>query len=267
MTIFARFMAIGLYALALTSFGQSAPTRGLVHNTEEASSLSYDCTQSGSKLICEFVQSSVRKKASAKDLPEALNRARKEASGGKKFASDEECKSYSRMIEILAGREKAPKPEFLEKMTELERRDLASMGNALSNLCKSPSIKAYEDMAKLEHSKKTRSCTVSSMTFKQTFSLVSGPGEPPVWVTDSRPEGACGIVQLSRFTAEAATSNASLLFWKYTARKAITNPDAIAFPGFNDKVKCGDLDQKEYLYDWRSKEHTLQCDYVEFTVL
>ena len=32
-------------------------------------------------------------------------------------------------------------------------------------------------------------------------------------------------------------------------------------------ASCKGLDEAEYLYDWRSKEHSLSCDYIEFTVL
>lgn len=74
------------------------------------------------------------------------------------------------------------------------------------------------------------------------------------------------LVQLSRFTPERSDVG-NYTFWKYTAKKAVTNPQAIAFPGVGKNVLCKELDEAEYLYDWRSKQQPLQCDYIEFSVL
>jgi hypothetical protein len=70
---------------------------------------------------------------------------------------------------------------------------------------------------------------------------------------------------LSRFEAEAeASSNFKL--WKFVSQKAVTNPEATYFPG-SPGIKCKELDQAKYVWDWRSKEHPLRCDYIEFSPL
>lgn len=32
-------------------------------------------------------------------------------------------------------------------------------------------------------------------------------------------------------------------------------------------VACKDLDEEEYVFDWKSKDYTFACDYVRFSPL
>jgi hypothetical protein len=81
---------------------------------------------------------------------------------------------------------------------------------------------------------------------------------PKAWVAESTPQGVCGAVDLSRFEPE---KSGNLVFWKFATRKAISNPNA-SFLG----LQCKDLEQSEYLWDWRSVQNGISCDFVEFSV-
>ena len=78
--------------------------------------------------------------------------------------------------------------------------------------------------------------------------------------------GACGIVQLSRFEPERLKSSSGE-FWKYIAKKSVTNKQGLFMRGFGGDVMCKDLDENEYIYDYKSKTHALGCDYIEFVWL
>jgi hypothetical protein len=68
-------------------------------------------------------------------------------------------------------------------------------------------------------------------------------------------------VNLSRLEVDKATGG-TYRFWQYTARKAVTNPKGTAFG-----IACKDLDEREYLYDWKGEERSVGCDYIEFSPL
>lgn len=256
--------ACGVWLLGVTSVlaADETPSVGLLYNTKETHSLVYRCQQDrDATLDCEFIQTAIRKKAKPEELASKLEQARKEFRGGIKWSADE-CKSYSQMVDVLEGRKKPPKEEGLKEMTDKQKKDALAFGKALSDFCRSGTEESYLKIASLAHDKDTRTCKVGSNPFKQTFKFVqdfvSGSDS---WVTQGTPEGPCGIVQLCRFESER-TKDSKLVFWKYIARKAITNPKgSLLLPG----VSCKDLDEGEYLYDWRAKEHSLGCDYIEFS--
>jgi hypothetical protein len=75
------------------------------------------------------------------------------------------------------------------------------------------------------------------------------------WIVVDRPSGPCGVVNVSRFERDTQ----SKIFWKYFAKKVITNPRGEVIPG----LSCGGLDEREYLYDRRSQEIFLRCDYIK----
>ena len=249
---------------ALNTLAGDVPDMGLLYNTKETHSLVFRCQQNSENvLICEFTQTAVRKKAKPEDLKSSLDKARAEFRNGVKF-SPEECKTYSQLLEVFEGRKKPPKGEDkINKMSTIEKKDIIESMKAMTKFCKDKTETNYLKLIHLSHEKDMRTCQVSSNTFKQTFRYiqdnVSGVG---TWVTKGEPAGPCGLVQLSRFEPEQ-TKGVPFVFWKYTARKAVTNPQGFIAPG----VSCKGLDESEYLYDWRSKEHQLSCDYIEFSVL
>lgn len=207
-------------------------------------------------------QTSVRKKAKPEELDSKLKKARVEFRGGVEISA-EECKMYSDMVEILEGRKKPPKAEGLKEITNMQKKEFLLTAKAMSGFCQSKTEEHYLKVVRLTHDKDIRTGRVSSNPYKQKFKFVQDnvpDSSGGSWVTQGGPEGPCGIVQPSRFEAESM-KDSKLIFWKYVARKAITNPQGFALPGRS----CKDLDEDQYVYDWRSKEHSLGCDYIEFS--
>ncbi len=258
------FAVVGIWLVGASSASaEEAPSTGLLYNTKEAHSLVYRCQQNlDNSLDCEFTQTAVRKKTKPDDLNFKLNQAREEFRAGVKMSADE-CKMYKDMNDVFEGRKKAPKEEGLKEITEMQKKDLLKMTKSMMEFCKSKTEENFLNFVRLGHEKDTRTCKVSANTYKQAFRFVQDHlSNAGAWVVQSTPEGPCGIVQLSRFEPERL-KDSKLVFWKYLARKAITNPQGSFFPG----ASCKGLDEGEYVYDWRSKEHSLGCDYVEFTPL
>lgn len=251
------------FILVSSTLAGEAPDVGLLYNTKETHSITFRCQQSSeSELECDFTQTAVRKKAKPEDLKTSLNQARDEFRAGMKL-TDEECKAYSELVEILEGRKKPPKEQEFKKISDTAKKDLLASTKAMTQFCRSRTEENFLKMIRLDHDKSIRTCQVSSNTFKQTFRYikdnVSGVG---TWIAKGEPTGPCGIVVLSRFESEQPKGS-SLIFWKFITRKAITNLQGFIVPG----TSCKGLDESEYLYDWRSKEHQLSCDYIEFSAL
>ena len=262
--------AYSLYALMLgvISFGSSAqetPRSGILYNMSEVHSLTYNCTTSSNNTLnCEFVQTSVRPKATYADLPAALEHARKEFAKGPMFDS-KDCNLNQTLINILSGKEKAPKQDVIDKLTTVQRRDMLALAQAALGVCSSRSEEKYFDLIRLGQDRDRRTCKVSSHPFSQTFRATSeGGSSTGVWVAQGKPEGPCGIVQLSRFESEQIKIGSSLFTnWRFIARKAISNPSGKLFLGGS----CSRLDEQPYTYDWRTQEHQLTCDYVDLSPL
>lgn len=245
------------------AIASEAPTVGLLYNTKETHSLTYRCVNRESNLLdCEFTQSSVRRLTSPENLPEKLIKAKEEYNKNPIKFSAEECDSYRQMIEIFDGKRKAPKSEKLSQMSATEKRDGAKLGRDLVAFCDKADESNYLNIVRNSHDREMRTCKVSSQTFKQSFQPAPQfSGEMPVWIAKSAPDGECGIVQLSRFESEKFNKS-TYLYWKYIARKAVTNPNGTTSFG----IACKGFDENEYVYDWREKEHQLGCDYIKFTV-
>ena len=103
----------------------------------------------------------------------------------------------------------------------------------------------FVNIFRVSHDKDVRTCKMAALSFHQSFRRIAGTGnEPTPWIAQGQPEGECAIVQLSRFVPEKPKGTQST-FWKYVARKAITNPDGNLLLG----SKCVGFDEGEYLYD------------------
>jgi hypothetical protein len=274
------FFSLAICVISSAAFaGEEYPTTGIVYNTKEDSSITYDCNKLSSGVLeCDLVQTSVRKKAKIKDLPEKLLEAKKQLPDAiKEIASEESCELTAVILSVLEGKstpeqaaENAPKgaisdkQQFIKGMNEIsasKKDDLLASIAALNDFCETKSEKSFLNITKIEHEKAIRTCTVSSNPFKQTFKWVEDYSGKGAWVVDAKPSGSCGIVQLDRF--EADVTNSKLVFWKYIAKKAITNPKGeMLLSG----LTCGNLDQDEYPYDWKSERDTkLGCEYIEFS--
>ena len=260
-----RRCALLLFLASASAFASDrAPVVGLLYNTKESNSLEYECRQLDvDHLVCKFIQTRVVKSESAAALE------KDKAALGKEFeqmSADEirqSCETLKEFRDILNGRKPAP-PGF-EKDAVLQNsvaRDYYfELSAAGERFCNEPSKGHFAMFAGLSLEREARTCRVSSMTFEQEFRpLVSNDG-PPVWIVRSDPQGPCGAVQLSRF--ERVNTNSGLGFWVYHARKAITNPRAEVMPG----MSCDELDEEEYLFDWKRRELPMGCDFIEFSVL
>lgn len=257
-----RGLVLAAVVLSPSAMAQDVPSIGLLYNTVEGQSLNYRCQVNGSeRLSCEFVQTAVRKKATAKDLAASIQAAQVQFKSEKPHNADE-CRTYREVLAVLEGRKAAPKAEAMSNLSKVERADAVITAKSLIDYCTKPTEANLVAIVKLSHDKDSRTCSSSSNSYKQTFRRVSDSGTRPVWVAETSPEGPCGIVQLSRFEPEELSLGSSKsVFWKYIARKSITNPNGQLVPG----MQCKSLDESSYTYDWRAKEHQLTCDYVVFS--
>lgn len=274
-----------LFAIVATTYaspvlaGDEYPTTGMVYNTKEDSAITYNCTKMHTgALECEFVQTAVRKKTKASDWSKKLAEAKKQMPDAiKDIEKDKVCVWLGSTVQVLEGKltpeqaaDTAPKGAISDKkafikgmkeMSDSKKQEMHDTMSALDEFCKTKSEESYLKIAKLEHDKEMRTCTVGSNPFKQKFKWVADYAGKGAWVVDAQPSGPCGIVQLDRF--EADKSDSKLVFWKYIAKKAITNPKGELFlPG----MTCADLDQNEYPYDWKNeRDNKLGCEYIEFS--
>ncbi|OWV99537.1 hypothetical protein [Rhizobium sp. R693] len=276
-----RSLLACLFGLAAsTVLAAEYPTTGMLYNQQEDSSLTYTCTlqQGQQRLRCEFIQTAVRKKSKPADLEEKLAEARKNYPGAvKEFSDPRECNMVGAWLGMATGQISidaalARNPgiatdaaKFKEGMIRLQEDAKANPSvldtfRALAGMCDHPTEENFLKITKADHDKNLRTCQVSSNPFAQEFVWVSDFGNGGAWVVSSHPEGACGVVQLSRF--EKDQSDTSGLFWRYIARKAATNPSGKVLPG----LSCSAVDQREYVYDWKkTRSDYLQCEYVEFS--
>ncbi len=67
-------------------------------------------------------------------------------------------------------------------------------------------------------------------------------------------------MELFSFHDSNQNEEANLSYWKYVARATVTNPRGTTLDG----ESCKQEKLGEYLYDWRTKEHSLSCEYIDF---
>lgn len=247
---------------AARALADEAPSSGIVYNKKETNSLVYFCEKGRDNSIdCEFTQTRVRKEAKAEDLKARLDEARKAFSTSNEL-TPESCKEQKDFVEVLQAPNKEQQ-DYLKNISDMEKKDVLKIMDAITTACNSKTEESYLNVVRVGFDKDTRTCVVSSNTYKQSFRLVldhiSGARS---WVAKGDPSGACGIVQLSRFEPEKL-KDSKLIFWKYIAKKAVTNRQGLFMPG----MACKDLDEDEHIFDWRSKEHVLGCDYIKFSPL
>ena len=109
-----------------------------------------------------------------------------------------------------------------------------------------------------------RVCVVGSHTWKQEFKLIEQTGGSVTWVAQSKPEGPCGVVDLSRF--EAAGTGLFASFFNIVRRKTVTNPNAVADPLVHPESKCSILEQPaiEFVATANDRRRPLSCGSFEF---
>lgn len=271
---------ISILFFGLVAKADDKPNIGLLYNTKENSSLTYTCVQSEAVLKCEFVQVNVRKKANLEDLSKKLVEAKKQfPSALKDLSSENICAPMSIVLSVLEGKqapekaaENAPKDVISDKqkfiremreMNETKKQETITYLKALNDFCSTRSEESFLRMTQVEHEKDMRTCAISTNSFKQNFRWLQDSGSGAgAWVVESKPEGPCGIVQLSRF--EKSNSINKIVLWNYIAKKAITNPKGSLLPN----ISCSQLDQDEYIYSWKAdRDYRLGCEYIEFSPL
>jgi hypothetical protein len=247
-----------------TAVAQDAPSVGLMHNASESHSITYRCEPvRNGQLNCEFVQTAVRFKSTLAKLPEAIYNASKQFKT-EQPPSAQDCALFKDILDIIEGRKVAPKPEAIGAMTPVVKQDALRSAKLFLTYCAKPTEENYLALTRFTQDKDRRTCNVSSFSFKQTFRQAEPGNKVSAWVTQSTPDGPCGFVQLSRLEPEETKiGQSTFVNWKYIARKAITNPNGELVPG----TKCSGFDENPYLYDWRSKENQMSCDYIVFTPL
>jgi hypothetical protein len=258
-------------AASLTAHSQdNYPTSGFLYGVKEKRSLSYECDlQSDGTLDCEFIQSGIRQKKTDEKIREEMAKADeqyKELIADKK-EFNEFCKSMREMLVIVDG---GPLPPTISDRSAVEKylsntrrvdRDRLVYQSA-DSFCTSPSIASFRVvMSHIQENEKT-TCVITHDKFSQQFKRLKGS---ETWVTSGPPQGACGVVQLSRFE-EKKIDGLTSKFWVYTSRKAVTNPTG-KVDLLLGTMKCSDLDEDEYLYDWAQKDIPLHCETIEFSVL
>lgn len=233
------------------------PFGGIVYNVKDPQALTYECSQSGVEMTCSFTQSAVSRKAKPDELASALQRGKTEFATWVRQAA-KECPGIETMGAVLSGRQAPPdQAKFLEgmrNMTPTQKADLERSVASLLSACRDRTESSYLAFIRHTHDISTRTCRVWTSNFTQRFRRVGGAGP---WVVVDSPTGACGTVNVSRFENEAISGG---LFWRYFSKKVVTNKSGELMPGF----ACSALDENEYLFDWRSIERQMGCDYISF---
>ena len=252
---FLFFVFSFLAAVQSTSAGE-APSVGILYNTSDRASLTFDCRSSGhEKLSCEFVQTSVRRKLNPVELAGKLELARVEFSEKKAGFSEEECQHATTLLGILEGKHKPPVGADFSQLSETDRSYAVSLSKAITRFCSDKTLENYIKVSRVEYEKQTKTCLIASNSFKQVFSKAASGA----WIVEAQRTGDCGVVRLDKFEADESNG---IKFWNYTSRKAVTNPKA-TFGLFG--LSCSGLDEREYLYSWRKKDPEFSCESVEFS--
>ena len=233
---------------------QKYPTTGMVYNTKDNNMIVYDCKLlKNQELECDMTSTSVRK--SHKELSEEIKEAQKQWKNQKPF-SKKDCKMYEQIISLFEGKTPPPNKkgdEMIKNMKSFEKNDFIKLSKSALEYCKTPDKSNFLKMITTGHDKKSRTCKVSSNSFKQKFEKVDLISD--TWRVVPEATGPCGIIQLDRLELV----NKKYSFWNYISKKAITNPDGQA-----GLLKCNQLDENEYVYSWKKREIALNCDYIDF---
>lgn len=262
------FKSIQITALIILSISGTAhsleehPTTGILRNTIEASSLTYDCKLTESLILeCEFVQVALRNLKSQSEADIQYKKKVNEKIDWKKEVNPKDCFAVSEYLESIVGTKPATEEQLrlIKMMSNTEKQDLTLLFKAYTKVCKTKNAEDLHAVQKLYLDKEVRSCNISTNKFSQSFQLVSDGDKSKVWVVRGEPFGECGLVQLSRFVP-AHSKTGEINFWNYVAKKIVTNKNGKTEWG----ISCKDFDENEYEYAWQSKVWTKGCDYIEF---
>lgn len=233
---------------------QEYPSYGKVYNTKENNMITYDCNlQKNQQLECDMTQMSIRKKS--KKLSEKIKEGKKQWKNEKSI-SKKDCKLYEQTLSFIEGKTPPPNKnieEMTKNMKSFQKKDIIKITKSLVKFCENPVLDNFLKIITIAHDKETRTCKVSSNSFKQRFEKVDLLSN--TWRAVPEATGPCGIIRLDRLELDKK----SYTQWNYISKKAITNPSGQAL-----LLKCSELDENEYVFSWRKKEIALNCDYIDF---
>jgi len=278
-----RYLISGLMlAVSFGALATDAPLSfGTVHNTKDNGWLTYECDPvEGDRLSCTMTQVMIRKKLSpseveakyreaVKNWPEAL--AKEYRTTPDRIMDVKEMKELCSMANAYVGLLRgtsdgkglpAETVAAARTQTAIQRRDNEQQFSAILDSCTSKNLDGMKRSTHLALERDARTCTVSTNRFEQTFRPIRDmDGKLLSWTyADTTPQGECGVIQMSRFRPADPNGKTDTIFWQYVAKRATSNPDGKFF-----LASCKDLDESETLYDWRSKEIAMQCDYIEYS--
>jgi hypothetical protein len=258
----ALLATVDVQALDEKNDSPKAPKSGVLYGVKETDSLVYKCNRVAKyKIECDFNASMVRK-ADAHILQKMREKAIDNHRAGRSPGKDE-CAEASRIEEMIRGDAQAPNGARFQDLSEIERRDLTEMMTAVAEYCTENSESAAENAVDKYLSTKERACSVSADHFSKTFLFTPLGNGGGYWMVSSDEYGECRILDWSRFVLAEDKLGSELEIWNYIRQKTVTNKKGSS--GAHGPA-CSDLDEAEYLYDWRSQTHALGCDYIEFKV-
>jgi len=267
-----RILALSLVCVASTTANsqENHPTNGLLYGVKEKRGLTYECgLQSNGTLDCEFTISSIRQKKTDDKIREELGQVKTQHNDllANKNKFDAFCKDMRYMLTIVNGgplqgsiSDRTSFEKYLSNKRRVDRDRL--IYQASDRFCGDPTLANFTRMmAHFQESEKT-TCIITHDKYNQKFQRLK---DSDTWVASGPPKGVCGVVPLSRFEKKTVEGLKSK-FWVYTSRKSVTNLNGNADLLFGS-MKCSDLDEDEYLYDWIKQDIPLYCETIEFSVL
>lgn len=232
------------------------PSDGSLVGTIDGDPLRYECSapNAAGKIECKFVQVLLSNKEKPEDLDAQLAQI-PDMLTSENGEIDELCKAGSGAMRDSLAR--FSRGEALEDGTPppsdpREREELGKFVGAMEAVCAQRSPEALEALVRLSHDRATQTCTAFINQYSNTFVKVS----ETLWVAESSPSGACGIVQTSRFSLP---ENGLGLLWEYTSQKVITNKAGTSEAG----VACSLFEETPVLYTWNSGPQRIDCVYID----
>lgn len=281
MSITTRELTAAALALAVSGAALAAeppyPMSGRVYNTIENGWLTYECTPPERGLLtCAFVQTSFRQQLKPDEAAKRLTEETKDlaASLAKDYKTTpagiydnpqwkELCGLAEKILAILDGEAPADTPpealRNFNRSSTIKKKDMRTWATAMGQSCATRNLDGMKRAIAQSLDQEQRTCIVGTNPFTQTFKAQYAGNTFQSWVVaESTPQGDCGVINVSRLAPAIIKAGEKPYFWRYYARKVVTNPNA-------DMVlmKCSDLDEKEYLYDWQEQSVPLQCDYIK----
>lgn len=238
------------------------PRFGIINNIKEPSSITYNCSLNDSNILeCDITYLLISNKTEKSNLPKKLDETKKKFLNNKNALAKTECSDIKLLKDIIDGKKTAPNRDAYKNMSEVSKSDLSTMINLMLNICSAETLENYLALAKFEHNKGVRTCSVFNNSFKLKFRKLN---DNNIWVSDIAPYGICGLISVSRFIPEVIeiAGKPSVTMWNYETKKTITNPNGVIY-----NKKCQDYFQDSdslMEFNWHLSEKQISCDYIEF---